>query len=161
MAENICFFLPFGRSLAILTKSYFGALAKRLEHLEIERYYSILIIIHKSETVCTQHYIGEQLKIDKVSMVRMIDYLIKKGFVKKIQNPNDRREYFIELTAKATQLMPELYAAIDEVNKAALKGLNKEQQKMLYENIATIQTNLDSLPSEKIFINYKTSNKKI
>ena len=94
-------------------------------------------------------------------MVRMIDYLIKKGFVNKIQNPKDRREYFIELTAKATQLMPELYAAIDEVNKAALKGLTKEQQKMLYENIASIQSNLDSLPSEKIFINYKTSNKKI
>lgn len=161
MSDTICEFLPFGRSLALLAKSYFGALAKRLEHLEIERYYSILIIIDKSPDQCSQHCIGEKLKIDKVSMVRMIDYLIKKDFVEKIQNPNDRREYFVALTKKGVQLMPELYAAIDEVNKAALKGFSKEQQTILIQNINSIQSNLDSLPSEKIFINYKKSSKKI
>lgn len=161
MSDNICEFLPFGRSLALLAKSYFGALAKRIEHLEIERYYSILIIIDKSSIQCSQHYIGDLLKIDKVSMVRMIDYLIKRDYVQKVQNPDDRREYFVALTKKGIKLMPELYAAIDEVNKAALKGLSKEQQKILFQNIHTIQSNLDSLPSEKIFINYKKSSKKI
>jgi MarR family transcriptional regulator, transcriptional regulator for hemolysin len=161
MSDNICEFLPFGRSLALLAKSYFGALAKRIEHLEIERYYSILIIIDKSTIQCSQQYIAEKLKIDKVSMVRMIDYLIKKSFVQKVQNPDDRREYFVALTSKGSKLMPELYAAIEEVNKAALKGLTKEQQKIFYQNISTVQTSLDSLPSEKIFINYTKSNKKI
>lgn len=160
MAENICTVLPFGRSLAILTKSYFGVLSKRLEHLEIERYYSILIVIDKSEAKLTQQEICEQLKIDKVSMVRIINYLIKKDFVQKIINTSDRREFFVALTKKAIKVMPEIYKAIEEVNKAALTGLSKEQQEVLYNNIAAVQLNLENLPSEKIFINYTKSNKK-
>lgn len=45
MNSNLCDVLPFGRSLAVLAKTYFGALTKRLEHLEIERYYSVLMVI--------------------------------------------------------------------------------------------------------------------
>lgn len=152
--------LPFGRSLAILAKSYFGALSKRLEHLDIERYYSILIFIDKCETPCTQQEICDQLKIDKVSMVRIIDYLVKNDFVRKQQNSKDRREYFIQATKKTIGLMPELYAAIEEVNRAALSGIPPEQQKILYEQICQIQRNLETLPSEKVFINYKKANKK-
>jgi DNA-binding MarR family transcriptional regulator len=160
MPTTICASLPFGRFLAILAKSYFGALTKRLDHLEIERYYSILILIDKTEHPCTQQFICSQLKIDKVSMVRMIDYLLKKDFIEKIQNPNDRREHFIVLKKKALKIMPELYTAIEELNNAAMSGIPEEEQKKLLEQIATIQSNLETLPTEKIYINYKKANPK-
>lgn len=160
MSANLCESLPFGRSLAILAKSYYGALTKRLEHLEIERYYSILILIEDSEGACTQQYICDKLKMDKVSMVRIMDYLIEKKFVKKNLNPNDRREYLVELSKKATNLLPEIHAAIDEVNKAAFKGVSKEKQRELYSQLSLVQQNLDQQPSQKIFINYKKANKR-
>ncbi|MFA6152295.1 MAG: MarR family transcriptional regulator [Chitinophagaceae bacterium] len=152
---------PLGRSFAIVAKKYFGVLTKLLENLAVERYYSILILIDKSERPCTQHYICEQLRIDKVSMVRMIDYLIKKEMVHKVLNEKDRREYFIKLTPTAFQLMPEIYNAVSSVNEAALKGISAEQQKMLYKNIDQIKQNLESLPSETVYINYKKAGKKI
>lgn len=152
---------PLGRSFALLAKNYFGVLTKLLENLEVERYYSILILIDKSGETCTQQQLCEQLKFDKVSMVRMVDYLLKKGFVEKVQNEKDRREYFVVLTAKAVQLMPELYDAINTLNKAVLKGISKEQQKLLKENIDLMQQNLEVMPSEKIYINYKKASKKI
>jgi DNA-binding MarR family transcriptional regulator len=151
--------MPFGRSLAILAKTYFGALTKRLGQHEIERYYSILIFLDKSDKACTQQLLCDQLKIDKVSMVRIVDYLIKKDFVHKLQNQDDRREYFIKLTPKAKQIIPELYLAINDVNKAAMKGLSKEEQKIFNQQLMLIQQNLDALPFEKIYINYKTSSK--
>lgn len=160
MNNNICDRLPLGRSLAVLAKTYFGALTKRLEHLEIERYYSILIIIESNEKDCTQQFICDELKMDKVSMVRIIDYLIEKKFVKKVVNPNDRREHFITLTKKAVSNLPLIHQAIDEVNAAALKGIAKEKQKELYVHLNTIQQNLATLPSEKIYINYKKASKK-
>ena len=98
MNNNICDRLPLGRSLAILAKTYYGALTKRLEHLEIERYYSILILIENHGAACTQQFICDELRMDKVSMVRIVDYLIEKKYVKKVVNPKDRREHFIQLT---------------------------------------------------------------
>lgn len=151
--------LPFGRSLAILAKTYFGALSKRLEHLEIERHYSILIFIEGAENGCTQQCICDCLKIDKVSMVGRLDYLIKKKYVKKTINPSDRREHLIELTQKARNVLPEIHKAIDSLNKDAFKGLSKEQQKELYGFIHKVQSNLDPLPSQKIYINYKKAKK--
>lgn len=151
--------MPFGRALAILAKTYFGALTKRLGEHEIERYYSILIFLDKSEKDCTQQLLCDQLKIDKVSMVRIIDYLLKKDFVQKLQNQDDRREYFIRLSPKAKHLLPSMYTAIDNVNKAAMKGLSKEEQKIFNGQLALIQQNLDALPFEKIYINYKTASK--
>ena len=97
--------LPFGRSLAILAKTYFGALTKRLEHLEIERHYSVLIFIERANNGCTQQCICDCLKIDKVTMVGVLDYLIKKKYVKKKVNPADRREHLIELTKKAKTVL--------------------------------------------------------
>ena len=147
--------LPFGRSLAILAKTYFGALTKRLEHLEIERHYSVLIFIERANNGCTQQCICDCLKIDKVTMVGVLDYLIKKKYVKKKVNPADRREHLIELTKKAKTVLPEIHAAIDELNSSAFKGLSKQKQKEMYLCVNLIQSNLDSLPSQKIYINYK------
>jgi MarR family transcriptional regulator for hemolysin len=160
MNNNICDRLPLGRSLAVLAKTYYGALTKRLEHLEIERYYSILILIENHGSNCTQQFICDELKMDKVSMVRIIDYLIEKKYVKKVVNPSDRREHFIQLTKKSIAVLPSIHQAIDEVNTAALKGISKEKQKELYGHLNTIQRNLAHLPAEKIFINYKKSSKK-
>lgn len=147
--------LPFGRSLAILAKTYFGALTKRLEHLEIERHYSILIFIENASQGCTQQCICDCLKIDKVTMVGVLDYLNKKKFVKKTVNPDDRREHFIQLTDKAKKVLPEIHKAIDDLNREAFKGVSKEKQKEFYQYIHQIQTNLNPLPSQKIYINYK------
>lgn len=161
MNSRLAASLPFGRSLAILAKTYFGALTKSLEHLEIERHYSILIFINGAEQGCTQQCICDCLKIDKVSMVRILGYLIKKKYLKKTVNPADRREHLIELTVKAKEVLPEIHSAIDNLNAAAFKGFTKEKQNELYAFVQQMQNNLDPLPFEKIYVNYKKAHKKI
>lgn len=160
MNQQLCNSLPLGRSLAILAKTYFGALTKELEHLKVERYYSILIIIEQASGPCTQQYICDQLKIDKVSMVRILDYLVAHRFVKKVQNPSDRRAYLVQLTALAMKIMPEIHAAIDLVNENAFKGIPKKAKADLYEQLNLIHRNLESLPAQKIYINYKKASTK-
>jgi len=161
MEKHIFSSLPLGRSLAIVAKCYFGALSKRLEHLEIERYYSILILIENAEAGCTQQYLCSVLKMDKVSMVRVMEYLVNKDFVQKSPNPNDKRENFVKLTSKALAVLPEIHTCIDEVNEAAMRGLNLDQQYELHKNICLIQKNLEVLPSQKIYISYKKASRKI
>jgi DNA-binding MarR family transcriptional regulator len=147
--------MPLGRHLAILTKMYYGALSRRLEHLEIEKYYSILIFVQGCETKCTQQYIAESLKIDKASMVSIVDYLSEKKFIRRTPNPGDRRAYWIELTPKALKVMPRIHQEINELNKIALKGLSKAEAATFTKALGSISDNLQVLPSDRVIINYK------
>jgi hypothetical protein len=78
---------PMGRGFGLLMKLYFGALTKKLEQLDIDRHYSILILLESCDGNCSQQYISNLLQIDKASMVRIIDYLVKKGCIKRGINP--------------------------------------------------------------------------
>lgn len=147
--------LPLGKHFSILTKLYFGALTKRLEHLDLERYFSILILAEKNASNCTQQFLSNQLKIDKASMVRIIDYLVKKKYLKRTVNANDRRERRIELTAKAKQVLPELHKGVAEMNKTAMKGLNQKQVKDFNFTFNILFENLSKEPSSRIIVNYK------
>ena len=48
----------------------------------------------------SQHELGEQLGIDRTTMVELIDDLEAKGVVMRQRNPADRRSYSIQLTTK-------------------------------------------------------------
>ena len=147
--------MPLGRHLTIITKLYFGALTKRLEHLEIDRNFSILILIEKNPEKCTQQYISNQLKIDKASMVRIVDELVGKNFLRRSINPKDRREHWVELTAKAIKIMPKIHEGIAELNDIATLGMTAKQVKDFYSAINKISANLVKEPAHRIIVNYK------
>src|ERR1700735_4350077 len=93
----------YGRKFSLLGRLYLSALAKELKHLGLERHFSVLILIDKMGNECCQKFIADTLHIDKAMMVGVLDDLSKKGFIKRIQNPSDRREYFIQLTDKGKE----------------------------------------------------------
>ena len=148
--------LPLGKYMDILTKGYKDIFDQKLSHLEINRYYSILLFIENTEH-CTQQHISDYFKTDKASMVRIMNYLSKHGMINKHVNEADRRELLVCLTDKAKKILPEIHDAVDELNEAALDGLSKKDIKHLYKYLETINDNLNSLPA--IEPGTKTKNK--
>ncbi|MEO8761233.1 MAG: MarR family transcriptional regulator, partial [Bacteroidia bacterium] len=84
---------PLSKICSMVTKPYYGALLHEMQHTVVEKSFSVLLLLEKQQN-CTQQFISCALGIDKVSMVKIIDTLSKKGLVKRVQNPKDRREYF-------------------------------------------------------------------
>jgi MarR family transcriptional regulator for hemolysin len=146
---------PLGRALVVITKNYWGALSKKLEHLGIDRHFSTMVAIDHAKEKCTQQYLCDLLKIDKVGMVRFLDYLTDKGVITRVVNPNDRREHIIQLTSKGKKIMPQIHAGIKEMNNIALKGLTKSEQEVFKNYIEKIIFNLKNLPVNKIDIKVK------
>ncbi len=145
--------LPLGKSMGIITKKYYGALSKRIEPLGIDRHFATLITIDTTDEKCTQQYLSDFLQIDKVTMVRNLDYLVKKKLIKRTVNPEDRREHIIELTEKAKKIMPAIHNEIEAMNNIALKGFNKKEAKLFKEQLAVVIKNLDNLPVNEVSIN--------
>lgn len=146
---------PLGRAMAVITKTYWGALSKKIEHIGIDRHFTTMVAIDKAKEKCTQQYLSDLQKIDKVEMVRVLDYLVTKGMITRAVNPNDRREHIIQLTPKAKKIMPEIHDGITNMNKIALKGFSKNDQELFKGFIEKIILNLKNLPVNEVDIKIK------
>jgi DNA-binding MarR family transcriptional regulator len=134
--------LSYGRKFGLLGRLYLSELAKELKHLGLEKHFSVLILIDKMGDQCCQKFIADTLHIDKAMMVGVLDDLGKKKFIKRIQNPSDRREYWIQLTPKGKKSMPEIISAASRLNKSIMKGLTQPEVKKLHSQLELIYKNL-------------------
>ena len=153
--KNLSSDAPLGLHFSNLAKQYLGVLTKKLSHLEIERYFFTLVVVERMGGSVTQQQIADCICKDKVSMVRIIDYLSKKGFVKRKKNKEDRREYFIELTEKAQKALPDIKTALKEVNQATFQNLTNQEIEKFYQILEKMVSNLEALPADKVDLNYR------
>lgn len=152
--------IPLGKVFALLTKFYVGALSAKLAHLEIDRHFYLLYRIDKSNEPLTQSQLSDLILQDKSAMVRIVDYLVERGMVKRVQNPNDRREYYIALTTKAEKIMPDIRSAFDELDRVALNNLTKSQLNDMHEGLHIISENLNALPTTQVKIEVRRKSQK-
>jgi DNA-binding MarR family transcriptional regulator len=93
----------------------------------------------------SQIQLGDELGIDKASMVKAIDELEKLKYVQRIPHPTDRRIKLVELTLKGETLLKQCNKTKDNVEKEFFKGLDKKDE----EALRTIVRRLAELHSEK------------
>lgn len=158
--KNIKAKAPVSLYFNLLAKKYIGAVAKKLSHLEIDKYFYVLMVIDKHNNKITQQGLADYFQIDKASLVRILDYLATNSMLERKVNEQDRREHLLVLTYKAKQILPEIQAAYEEINQTALKGLSEQQIDAFYATLDTICTNLAEVPAEELFVNYKRIKKK-
>jgi MarR family transcriptional regulator for hemolysin len=138
---------PFGRMLSIIGKSYLHTLDLKLKSLEIERNYYALLLINNAEGKITQQELAQLLDIDKVTMLRSIDYLSVNGYVNRVRDNNDKRKYRLVITEKARIALPEIIRSFKDVNNIALKGLSSSQITELQSSLKIIKNNLTEYTS--------------
>src|SRR5215471_9204120 len=89
--------LQLGRLMLKTARKYIGVLSRNLSHIDIERYFSIIVLLEQSDKPMTQKELAGFLGVDKVTIVRMIDYLTDKNMLERKVNSHDRRERLLEL----------------------------------------------------------------
>ena len=146
--------VPLTFPLSLLTKQYVGVMFRKLAHVGIEKYYTAMIIIEKAGGKLNQQSLADELLIDKASVVRMVDYLVDKGFVVRQQNPTDRREYFLVLTPEAGRAMTEIRQAISQLNELVFASFTEAEKKQFWQAIDRINDTLSSLPAEEVLFEY-------
>lgn len=147
--------LSLGKTFAVLARLFIGAVSKKLEGLDIDRYYIILILLANSKEELAQQEICEILQVDKVMMVKMIDYLSLHKYVERRRNPEDRREQLIRLTSKARKVIPHIREAYSSVTKVAFKGMTKKDMETFLYCLNIINTNLSEIASNEVILTIK------
>lgn len=138
-----------------LAKFYLGILSARLTQLEIDRYFYPLILIHESEGNICQKDLAKKLKVDNVTMVRIIDYLSKAGYIKRVKSRKDRRVHNLVITEKAIKILPEIKNAYKETNSVCFKGFDKQEKEQFQSSLLKMKDNLLRNPGKKFKLSFK------
>jgi len=133
---------PIGRILSRLGKNYLHLLNTQLNYLDIERNYFALLLIELGDSKITQQELAHELETDKVSIVRIIDYLAEKGYVNRVKSSTDGRKYCLTLTDKAKKALPGIKKSLNDVTSLALEDLSDTQKTAFYLTLDTIKNNL-------------------
>lgn len=100
----------------------------------------VLIIVDKNPDY-TQIEIAEILFKDFASMTRMINLLVKNGYVFRKKSIKDKRRSELKLTIKGDKTILLLKPIIVENRKLALKNISKKEQNQLEKTLNKIIAN--------------------
>ena len=144
--------LPLGRHFAVLSKIYYGAFTNMLEQPDLDKYFTVLLMIEHLKDRCTQQCLANMGQIDKAQITHILDELTSKQYVVKTQNPRDRREYLIELTPKGKAMIPKIEAVMQELLEVAMKDVSEEDRKTFLRVLDTSHKNLSALPANPVHL---------
>lgn len=135
----------FGRKFGLLGRLFHAQLSDKLKHIGIKKHFSILVLIDKMGDQCSQKFIADSLHIDKTLMVGALDELVSVGLIKRVQNPTDRREYWIQLTEMGKAKIPEIKGTVAILNDEALNGLTPLEIKKFHKYLGVVYKNLQNI----------------
>lgn len=81
------------------------------------------------------------LGYDSGAMTRLLDRIEKKGLVRRVANPDDRRSYLIELTEQSAALVPKARRQVQAVFGELLQGFEEREAVALKASLEKILEN--------------------
>jgi DNA-binding MarR family transcriptional regulator len=81
------------------------------------------------------------LGYDSGAMTRLLDRIEKKGLIRRVANPDDRRSYLIELTEQSAALVPKARRQVQAVFGELLQGFDEREAVALKASLEKILEN--------------------
>jgi len=110
------------------------------------RQVGILTLVIEREPM-TQKALGDLLRIDRTTMVTLIDDLERKGFVVRQRHPRDRRAFLVWPTESGRAAKVEAIGILDEQQRRFLASLTAAEQQQLGALLKRLQQPPKLLPS--------------
>jgi len=150
----------YGYEMARISEVYLSTLSSIMKPFGIERYFAPLLFLCENSGKVTQKDLAEALKRDKVSTMRMVDYLSEKGLLIRTQDCNDRRCQILKVTDKALKLLPKIKEGVQQTNDLLLRDFTEEEKVSFKKSMDKLFTTIGSLPEPDFIVKaYKRNNK--
>lgn len=103
----------------------------------------VLVAIH-SYGRCPMTVLSRNMKVSMPTISGIVDRLVKGDFIRRVDDPNDRRQVVVELTAKGKQLILQFQSSVSLRWQDVLKSLNDEELKNFYQVVTKLKNSLMS-----------------
>jgi len=105
----------------------------------------MLLLLLRQEDGLTQTHIAEVLAKDKAVITRLLNGLVKKGYVERLAGQSDRRLVCAFLTVEGTKLSQQLFPMVLDFVSDALNGVEQDEFDAACAVLRRIIANLESI----------------
>lgn len=116
-----------GMSLSTLQRAYRAAADKAVAHVGVSQTLAWpIVMIGRMGDGMRQGVLAEVLGIEGPSLVRSVDQLVEAGFVRRLEDPADRRAKTLHLTPAGVTACATIEAALSEMRGTLFEGIADE-----------------------------------
>lgn len=117
---------------------------KSVKHMGITRsqFWVLVNIGRYGQEGIAQTRLAQLMNVGKVSLGGLIDRMESNNLVERLPDPVDRRAKKVCMTPKGEDLLHNLQDVAQQVNNQIMKGVTKEQNKLLDGVLKTMKHNL-------------------
>lgn len=121
----------------------------RLLFLNLRKYditpeqWTILRFLGENDRI-TQKELSEVSGKDQPTVTRILNIMDRKGWVRRLANDQDRRSFFICLTADGRHLLDHLRPVVEKTFEKVLSGITEEQMTDLKQILNQMDANLEN-----------------
>jgi DNA-binding MarR family transcriptional regulator len=94
------------------------------------RHYGVLVALDAHQPA-SQHQLSQILRIDRTTMVAIVDHLETRGLVERGLNPTDRRTHRVRLTSAGHTAMQQARTALAHADAELVDRLSADEQAQL------------------------------
>jgi len=109
--------------------------------------WQVLVLVGQHDGI-NQSGLADMLKVEPITLGRMIDRLQSAGLVERHINPTDRRAWHLHLSEKAIGLLAQFRPMADEMLQIAQANLSNEQRDQLFVVLRQMRANLSDRLSD-------------
>ena len=101
----------------------------------------ILMYISRFDHI-NQDTISQYFLLDKGAIAKTVSKLDEKGYIRREQNPDNKRENSISLTEKGFSVLQDMTKSLDEWDRMIFDGLSEEEIQQFQRTTETIAANV-------------------
>ena len=107
-----------------------------------------LLTVLATEGPRSQQELAEWTRMDRTSMVALVDSLEERGYVRRERNPDDRRAYLLQLTAEGRDTQQRAKKLMRGAERRLLGSLSAAEREQLMDTLAKIAAEIGRPPPE-------------
>lgn len=112
--------------MSIIVRSCRNFTEKKLKEFDLSFGEQIIIMIISAHDNVNQDTISKQFKVDKGMVAKTLNKLEQKGYIMRVQNPDNKRENIVSLTKKGTDILSHMNTVYKEWNDILYEGMSQE-----------------------------------
>ena len=130
-----------GFLLSAVRSTIWSSIEAELQPLDIT---AAQFVVFNSIALGKGRTIGEFCRLlgyDSGAMTRLLDRIEKKGLIRRVANPEDRRSFLLELTPESKALFPQAKRRVQAVFRRLLAGFDEAQAAALKQSLEQLLAN--------------------
>jgi DNA-binding MarR family transcriptional regulator len=116
-----------GALIGLARKTMINKIDAELAPFDVSAAQWLVVLLVGENAVSSATGLCEKLTYDPGAMTRLLDRLERKGIVRRVRVPENRRTIQLELTDSGKALYPKIIAAIADVNNDLLRGFSRDE----------------------------------